>query len=136
MQEFRINLDGGELPVEMLRHGDVVECDRSVIEFALLNNATVGGNHGVALFAKLPDGRTAMIEITAQNFLHAASAVRGRYTHLGIIHTDVDPALAIMADRDKRTVHFAFEVPMQSWDYTIPHAKAFWRQLKQMTEGL
>jgi hypothetical protein len=136
---LHINLDGGELPMKLLASADgprqLVDCDASEVEVLLLQGGMASGKHSMAIAARLPDGGVAMIQMSAQIFLNAAAAIRGRLVHLGVIPTAVNPALCMMADAAAGKVHFALEAPLQSWDYTMDEAKKFWRELRRITNG-
>ena len=135
-QVFHINLDGGELPLSMgdVSRETIVQCDDGEIEAVLLAGGMAIGAHSVAIFARLPDGKLAMLQMSARQLMNFAGAVRGRLQHLGVLPTNINPPLAMMAERAKGVVHFSFESPQQSFDYTTDQAKKFWRELRRVAE--
>jgi hypothetical protein len=133
-QSIHINLDAGEVKNSVLREGEeLVQLQDDELGFSLLAGGMESGAHSVGIIARLPDGRAALIQISAKSFLNVAAAVRGRLTHLGVIPETINPGIAIVGDSIKREIHFAAETPLTSWTYTAEHAKKFWRTLKEMT---
>jgi hypothetical protein len=110
---------------------DVYEQDEITITWLPRQLAS---GRGTVVISFVAGGKQIGVEMTARNFIAVAGAVRGKMVQLGEIPVALNPGLAISTEPRSGLVHFAAEAPLQTWDYSVEHAKQFWRELRRLAD--